>query len=100
MSDNGALKWQTANTNLKPPSLFQVILFNDDVTTQEFVVTLLMTVFAKSQSDAYTTMLAIHEKGQGVAGVYPLDIALYRVQQAKEVIHTAQFPLKITYEKV
>ncbi len=100
MADNGALKSKAAKTALKPPSLFQVVLFNDDVTTQEFVVALLMTVFAKSEVDAYTIMLSIHEQERGVAGIYPLDIALYRVQQAKAMVKVAQFPLQITHEKV
>jgi ATP-dependent Clp protease adaptor protein ClpS len=100
MADNGDLKQQPAKTCIKQPSFFQVVLFNDDLTTQEFVVMLLITVFAKNEVDAHTTMLQIHEKGRGVAGVYPLDIALYRVQQAKAMVNAAQFPLKITYEKV
>ena len=56
--------------HVKKPPLYKVLLHNDDFTTMEFVVDILRNVFHKSESDAVHIMLAVHEQGVGVAGVY------------------------------
>lgn len=81
-------------TNLKQVSLFQVLLHNDDFTPMEFVIEVLKQFFGKNADDAHAIMLAIHEKGVGVAGVYTKEIA---TQKAGETIKTAKMyghPLK------
>jgi len=83
----------------KKPSMFLVILLNDDVTTMEFVVELLMAVFDKTQDEAMALMLGVHESGSGVAGRYIYDIAATKRAQAKLMAEKAGFPLKITVEE-
>jgi ATP-dependent Clp protease adaptor protein ClpS len=81
-------------TNLKQVSLFQVLLHNDDYTPMNFVIEVLKQFFGKSEDDANAIMLAIHEKGTGVAGVYTKEIA---TQKANETMKTAKMyghPLK------
>jgi ATP-dependent Clp protease adaptor protein ClpS len=81
-------------TNLKQVSLFQVLLHNDDYTPMDFVIEVLKQFFGKSEDDARGIMLAIHEKGVGVAGVYTKEIA---TQKANETMKTAKMyghPLK------
>jgi ATP-dependent Clp protease adaptor protein ClpS len=84
----------TTKTNLKPISMFQVLLHNDDYTPMEFVSEVLMQFFGKNKEDADAIMMAIHEKGMGVAGVYTKEIA---TQKANETMKTAKIyghPLK------
>jgi ATP-dependent Clp protease adaptor protein ClpS len=81
-------------TNLKQVSLFQVLLHNDDYTPMNFVIEVLKQFFGKNEEDANAIMLAIHEKGLGVAGVYTKEIA---TQKANETMKTAKMyghPLK------
>ena len=80
---------------LKEPRRYKVILYNDDFTTMEFVVKLLMTVFNKSEAEAETLMLQVHHSGQAVVGVYSLDIAATKVQKATQMADEAGFPLRI-----
>ena len=80
---------------LKEPRRYKVILYNDDFTTMEFVVKLLMTVFNKSEAEAETLMLQVHHSGQAVVGVYSLDIAATKVQKATRLADEAGFPLRI-----
>jgi ATP-dependent Clp protease adaptor protein ClpS len=86
-------------TNLKQVSLFQVLLHNDDYTPMNFVIEVLKQFFGKSEDDANAIMLAIHEKGTGVAGVYTKEIA---TQKANETMKTAKMyghPLKASVKE-
>lgn len=83
----------------KKPSLYKVILLNDDYTPMEFVVTILMQVFNKSVEDATTIMLHVHQKGVGVCGVYTYEIAETKVTQVMELARREQHPLQCTMEK-
>ena len=83
------------NTNLREPRRFKVVLYNDDFTTMEFVVMLLMKVFNKNETEAETLMLQVHHSGQAVVGVYSLDIAATKVQKATQMADEAGFPLRI-----
>jgi ATP-dependent Clp protease adaptor protein ClpS len=60
---------------LKKPPLYKVLLHNDDYTSMEFVVLILRTIFQRSETDAVTIMLRVHNQGVGVAGVYTYEIA-------------------------
>ena len=86
-------------TRLKKPNLFKVILLNDDYTPMEYVVLLLKKVFNKSESQAVKIMLAVHEKGSGVCGVYTLEIAETKVKLVSEMARNDQHPLKCILEK-
>lgn len=81
------------------PDEYRVILLNDDYTTMEFVVTVLMAVFHKSLMDAQKIMLDVHRKGRGIVGVYTYDIAVTKINQVHEVAKQNGFPLKCIMEK-
>jgi ATP-dependent Clp protease adaptor protein ClpS len=81
-----------------PPKLYKVLLHNDDYTTMEFVVMVLMTIFHHSESQAVRVMLEVHKKGVGVAGVYPYEIAESRVAKVTRLARENEFPLRTTLE--
>ncbi|MEQ1569794.1 MAG: ATP-dependent Clp protease adapter ClpS [Myxococcota bacterium] len=80
------------------PKKFKVILLNDDYTSMEFVVWVLMNVFRHSQASATRVMLHIHNSGVGVAGIYSREVAETRVAQVHEVAREAGHPLQCTME--
>ena len=83
----------------KEPSLYRVILLNDDYTTMEFVIHVLETVFHKSPAEATQIMLSIHKKGAGICGIYTREIAETKVVTVHELATKNKFPLKCTMEK-
>lgn len=85
---------------LKEPPLYKVLLLNDDYTTMEFVVDVLMYVFQKSVEDATKTMLDVHRKGIGLCGIYTFDVAETKVDMVLTLAKGRGFPLKCTMEKV
>lgn len=84
---------------VKEPDEYRVILLNDDFTTMEFVVAVLMTVFHKSIVEATKIMLDVHKKGRGVVGVYSYDIASTKIQRVHTMARENGFPLRCTMEK-
>ena len=84
---------------VKKPPLYKVLLHNDDYTTMEFVIAVLQTVFHKSEADAVHIMLAVHQQGVGVAGVYTYEIAEVKVQKVTELARAKEFPLLCTLEE-
>ncbi|MCL2411776.1 MAG: ATP-dependent Clp protease adaptor ClpS [Treponema sp.] len=82
----------------KEPEQFKVILLNDDYTTMEFVVEILMKIFHKSTEDAFLIMLSVHEKGRGHVGIYTWDIALTKTEQVHAEASANNFPLKCIVE--
>ncbi len=85
--------------NLKKPHLYKVILLNDDYTPMEYVVKLLMKVFNKSEPAAVQIMLAVHQQGSGICGVYTLEIAETKVKEVTVMAKTDEHPLKCIMEK-
>ena len=81
-----------------PPPLYQVIMLNDDFTTMDFVLHVLMRTFKKSADDAERIMLTIHYQGRGICGVYPKDIAATRIEQVHQLAQLEQHPLKCIME--
>ena len=81
------------------PARFKVLLYNDDYTPMEFVVLLLEKIFAKGPSEATAIMLAIHNSGLGVAGVYTLDIAETKVAAVHKAAEQRGYPLRAGAEK-
>ena len=94
----GTLTKPRAKAKLKPPSMWQVILHNDDFTTQEFVVWVLRTVFHKPQGEAVRIMLDVHQQGKGTAGVYTRDVAESKLAQVPRLAEAQEFPLLCTME--
>ncbi len=84
---------------LKEPKLYRVILHNDDYTTMDFVVKVVMAVFHKPAAEATKIMLDVHRKGAGIVGVYTRDIALTRVSQVHEMARQGEYPLRASSEE-
>jgi ATP-dependent Clp protease adaptor protein ClpS len=80
------------------PRLYKVIFHNDDYTTMEFVTLVLRIYFHKNETEATHIMLTVHKKGQGVAGLYPRDIAETKVQQVTDFARQHGMPLLLTSE--
>jgi len=79
--------------SIRSPNKYQVILLNDDYTTMEFVVVVLMKFFSKSQEKANALMLKIHIEGEAVCGVYSFDVAQTKVTQVIEFSRKNDQPL-------
>ena len=92
-----ATERETKQKIAKPP-MYNVLLHNDNYTTMDFVVMVLVTVFRKSESEAMRIMLDVHYKGIGIAGKYPRDVAESKVQRAMQMAREAQFPFLLTME--
>lgn len=83
----------------KEPEEYTVLLLNDDYTTMEFVVSVIMTVFHKPLPEATKIMLDVHKKGKGTVGIYSYDIAVTKINQVHLLARQNGFPLKCTMEK-
>jgi ATP-dependent Clp protease adaptor protein ClpS len=81
------------------PRRFKVIFHNDDYTTMEFVVFILQSVFNHPEAEATQIMLHVHQKGIGVAGVYPHEIAETRVAQVDRLAREHEYPLRCSVEE-
>jgi ATP-dependent Clp protease adaptor protein ClpS len=99
--DEGGVATETETkqkTKLQRPKLYKVLLLNDDYTTMEFVVALLMHVFHHDEASAHGIMLHIHKNGVGVAGIYTYEVAETKVATVLELAEKAEFPLQCTME--
>ena len=83
----------------KKPSLYKVLLLNDDYTPMEFVVVVLQKYFGKSRDEAERIMLHVHQKGVGVCGVYTFEVAETKVTQVMDFSRANNHPLQCTMEK-
>src|SRR5206468_10371585 len=84
---------------VKKPPLYRVVLHNDDYTTMEFVVLVLVSVFHKSEDEAFRIMLKVHNEGMGIAGVYTYEIAETKAQKTIELARQSEYPLLCTVEE-
>ena len=82
------------------PSMFKVLLHNDDYTTMEFVVQVLMHVFRKPLEEATRIMLNVHREGIGLCGIYPFEVAETKVETVTRLARENGHPLRCTMEKV
>lgn len=95
-SEDGLLL--ATHPKVKRPALYNVLMHNDDYTTQELVVDVLRNYFHKSDTEARHIMLTVHHKGMGVAGTYSRDIAESKVAQVTDYARAQGAPLKLTTE--
>lgn len=88
-------------TRVKPkkPSQFKVLMLNDDYTPMEFVVMVLKRVFHMDLEQATRVMLHVHQRGVGVCGIFPYEIAETKVNQVMDFARQNQHPLQCTLEK-
>jgi ATP-dependent Clp protease adaptor protein ClpS len=85
--------------DIAEPPMYRVLLHNDDYTTMQFVVELLMVVFNKSMEEAIRIMLHVHQSGIGICGVYSFEVAETKVETVHGLARERGFPLKCTMEK-
>ena len=97
--DGGSEVLTESETKLEKPKLFKVILHNDDFTTMEFVVFVLEYVFMRSETEAFTIMLKVHNEGIGIAGIYPYEVANMKSEKAINLAKAHEFPLLCTVEE-
>ena len=81
------------------PRKFKVILLNDDVTSMDFVVSVLVEIFNRDMQSAVAVMLKIHNEGSGVAGVYTKEIAQTKQSDVLKAAAVAGYPLKAIIEE-
>lgn|SRR5512146_1998564 len=86
-------------TRTKKPSMYKVLMLNDDYTPMEFVVDVLQHIFQKTREEATKIMLHVHQKGVGVCGVYTYEVAETKVTQTVDYARKNQHPLQCTLEK-
>ena len=84
---------------VREPEMFRVVLHNDDYTTMEFVVEVLVIVFQKDIISATRIMLDVHRKGRGLVGTYTYDIATTKANQVHQMAREREFPLRCTVER-
>ena len=107
MSDNGKRGEEGPGTGVvvkakpktKKPSMYKVLMLNDDYTPMEFVVHILERFFAKSRQEATRIMLHVHRRGVGICGVYTYEVAETKVTQVMDFARQHQHPLQCTLEK-
>ena len=93
----GAVK-ERPQDKLKEPTLYSVVLLNDDYTPMPFVVEVLETLFQKSPAEAYRVMMQVHLNGRGVAGIYPWEVAETKVDTVLSRAREQGHPLQATIE--
>ncbi|MGL4524670.1 MAG: ATP-dependent Clp protease adaptor ClpS [Spirochaetia bacterium] len=83
---------------IKEPGMYKVIAYNDDDTSQDFVVELLVRIFQKPPREAVELMWKIHTEGSAIIGVFTYDMASSLVRKAHQLARSADFPLRLEYE--
>lgn len=87
-----------AEDNVREPDMYKVLLHNDDYTSMEFVIEVLMAVFLKNYQEATRIMLDVHRQGVGVCGVYTYEVAETKVETVHALAVENGFPLRCTME--
>ena len=82
------------------PKMYKVLFHNDDYTTMEFVVSVLMSIFHHTESSAFKIMMHVHTNGVGVAGIYTKEVAETKVAQTTQLARKNDYPLEVTIEPV
>ena len=97
---DGAVKERvTPKTKQQEPTLYKVVLLNDDYTTMDFVIHVLEEVFQKSPAEAFRIMMQVHVNGRGIAGVYPWEVAETKVETVSTMARDAGYPLRAALEE-
>jgi ATP-dependent Clp protease adaptor protein ClpS len=95
---DGAVKERT-DTKKQDPTLFKVVLLNDDYTPMDFVVDVLESLFQKSPAEAFRIMMQVHVNGRGIAGIYPWEVAETKADKVASLANEAGHPLRATIEE-
>jgi ATP-dependent Clp protease adaptor protein ClpS len=97
--DAGSEVAEKPKSKTKRPRLFNVVLYNDDYTTMEFVVHVLESIFDKGPAEAYRVMMEVHTAGRGLCGAFPWEIAETKVATVHELARSEGFPLRAGIEE-
>lgn len=97
--ENGVVTVNKERVKVKKPRHYKVVMHNDDFTTMEFVVNILMIVFKKDINSANKIMMDVHKLGKGIVGIYPYDIASTKVAMALDMAKEEGFPFNINIEE-
>ncbi len=89
----------SVDVDVREPRRFRVLLHNDDYTTMEFVIDILMGIFGKSPDEAMAIMMSVHETGLGSCGVYTEEVAETKITQVHLKARKAGFPLRCSMEE-
>jgi ATP-dependent Clp protease adaptor protein ClpS len=98
-SDSDIALFPKNANEVREPSMFRVLLLNDDYTTMEFVVEILVKVFRKHYDEAARIMLHVHNEGSGLCGIYTFEVAESKIHTVHNLARENGFPLKCTMEK-
>lgn len=98
MSTNTIMKEKT-KIKIKEPKMYNVIMYNDDFTSMEFVVYILETIFNKGEEEAVSIMMTVHKSGKAIVGKYSYDVAMTKTTMAMELAKEEGFPFKIKVEE-
>jgi ATP-dependent Clp protease adaptor protein ClpS len=99
MSETEIVTKKITKDKIKEPSKYKVVVINDNVTTMEFVVSLLMTIFKHDEEESVRLTMKIHNDGSAVAGIYSHEIAEQKVIDSITMARTQGFPLIVKAEK-
>ena len=97
--ENGVATINKERVKVKKPRDYKVVMHNDDFTTMEFVVNILMTIFKKDINTSNKIMMDVHKLGKGIVGIQPYDMATTKVAMALEMAKEEGFPFNITIEE-
>lgn len=97
--DSTVVERQQQKLKLKPPTMYKVVLLNDDFTPMDFVVIVVQRYFNKDRATALQIMLKVHHEGRGICGVYTRDIAATKVKQVATHARQAGYPLQCVMEE-
>ncbi len=97
--DQKTIEKHDTKIKIRKPKMYKVIIYNDDYTTMEFVVKILMGIFKKTPIEATKIMYDVHRSGIGIAGIYSYDIAATKTVQAMNEAEESGFPLKFSMEE-
>jgi len=95
----GVKERERSETKQQEPTLYHVVLLNDDYTPMMFVVDVLEDIFQKPPAEAYRIMMQVHVNGRGVAGSYTWEIAETKADKVAEIARGSGYPLKATIEE-
>ncbi|MEP7306268.1 MAG: ATP-dependent Clp protease adapter ClpS [Acidobacteriota bacterium] len=94
----GAVKERT-DVKKQDPTLYKVVLLNDDYTPMDFVVHVLESLFQKSPAESFRIMMQVHVNGRGIAGIYPWEVAETKADKVASLANEAGHPLRATIEE-
>ena len=90
---------ESTRIKIREPKQYKVIMHNDDFTSMEFVVEILVDIFHKGEAEAERLMLMVHESGRAAVGAYPYDIAVSKIQAATARAKEEGYPFRMTVEE-